>query len=91
MIFTILQLLLLLVLLALVISMYIMMNSMKAESYCNCFGAQYDGTAVLSHPKAPLCAEQTSEPLYRTGGCVSYDPSVLQRKYEEGKVRPKGV
>lgn len=85
----IIQILLLIVILILVILLYI--NGTNSENFCNCFGSQYDGLSVMNHPQSPICSSDTTHPLYKEGGCSTYDPSQISKDYEEGKLYPKGV
>jgi len=83
------QILLLIIILILVILLYI--NSRNTETYCNCFGSQYNGLSILDHPKEPICSSDTTNPLYKEGGCSTYDGSIVSQNYEKGELYPKGV
>jgi len=67
--FSVLQLLILIAILILVILIY-RNTKISSESFCNCVGMQYDGTAVEENPESPICSND-STPRFRTGGCVT--------------------
>jgi len=83
------QILLLIIILILVILLYL--NTRNTETYCNCFGSQYNGLSLLDHPKDPICSRNTTKPLYRDGGCSTYDGSMVSQEYEKNLLSPKGV
>lgn len=61
-------------------------QSRYMESFENCFKMQYYGIPFYQNSKNPICSNtNTTDPLYREGGCSVYDPSEVQKKYYEGK------
>ena len=85
----ILQIILLIIILILVILLY--MNSINTETYCNCFGSQYNGLSFLDTPNDPICSSNTTKPLYKDGGCSTYNSATVSKDYEKGLLNPKGV
>jgi hypothetical protein len=79
------EILLLIVILILVIIIY---TRVQTENFDNCFGMQYYGGGMEEDPKKPVCAQGSTKPLYREGGCAVYDPDKISRNYEEGKYEP---
>jgi hypothetical protein len=62
-------------------------NKKSNENFENCFKMQYYGIPLLQNPNNPLCSKNTTEPLYKEGGCAEYDLSNIQANYIDGKYR----
>jgi hypothetical protein len=80
--FHLLEIALLIIILVFVVLIY--MNQQK-EKFDNCFGMQYYGEPFNDNKNDKICAQGTTEPLYREGGCAIYDPSKISQEYSEGK------
>jgi len=62
----------------------------EMENFENCFKMQYYGIPFYNQPNNKICSENTTNPLYKEGGCAVYDQSQVQSNYYQGKYR-KGV
>lgn len=81
-ILNIIEILLLIVILVLVILIWI---KQRKEGFDNCFGMQYYGLPFNSNYHNKICAQGTTKPLYKEGGCAVYDPEKISAEYAEGK------